>query len=313
VAALCWGAPLLDQAVHRPGNFVALVRAASSDEPSLGFSAGWRAVVHMIGVPPWWLQDARGPLQRIGDLTVRPGPFAIASALFVLAALAAVAAIGWRRRRADVCAAGLLGITLCVTLGLGASSTPTSAFATVSYTLRWTSPAGLCVWLLLGWAVAALIRQRDSRADRPLRFAGIPACAAVAVIATLVAVGENPPRREPYQPMRAISDRLEADLPSRGATRVEVTASGDTLGLANEFEVGVIFWLRRAGRGVVTSREVADRLSGDYARGGYRRVLHLAIGVPPPKGGRVILRVPVIDPLDQTTRRIVTVTVRPHG
>ncbi len=310
VAAVSWSAPLIDQAVHRPGNFVTLARSAFTDEPSLGFSAGWKAVAHTIGLPPWWLQDNRDTLERIGDLTIRPGALAIASALLALGALAAVAVIGWRLRRADVCAAGALGIALCVALGFAASGTPTKSFGTVGYTLRWGSPAGLCVWLMLGWAVVTLARERARAAFRLPSLAAAAAAAAVAAVAVIVAVAENPPRMEPYQPMRAIYDRLEASLPSGGATRVEVSGNGETLGLMNEFEVGTIFWLRRSGRGVVTSREVADRLSGEYAEGGYRRVLNLAVGVPPEPGGRVIDRVPVTDPLDQTTRWIVTMTVR---
>jgi hypothetical protein len=313
VAAVCWSAPLLDQAVNRPGNFVTLARSAFNDERSLGFSAGWRAVAHTVGVRPWWLKDSRDPVQRVGDLTVRPGAHKIASALLALAALAAVATIGWRRRRADLTAAGALGIVLCVTVGLAASSTPAKSFGTVVYTLRWTSPAGLCVWLLLGWALVTMARERAPAPIRVPRLAGAAAVAAVGVVAAAVAVGENPPRREPYQPMRAIYDRLEADLPSGGATRVEVSGKGSTVALMNEFEVGTIFWLRRAGRSVVTSDAVADRLSDDYARGGYGRILQIAVGVPPDEGGRVIGRFPVVDPLDQTTRSIVTLTLRPHA
>lgn len=311
VAVLCWSAPLLDQAIHRPGNFVALARSASSDEPSLGFGAGWKAVAHTIGVPPWWLQDDRLALQRIGDISVRPGAPAIVSALLVLAGLAAVAAIGARRARADVVAAGLLGITLCVAIGLATSSTPDSSFATVVYTLRWTSPAGMCVWLMLGWAAVTLVPRRVPSGFHLPGWAGVASVSTVALVGALVAIGENPPRPEPYRSMRAITGRLEAELPAEGATRVEVSSDGNAIGMANEFEVGTAFWLRRSGRAVVISREAAERLDSAYARGPYQRVVHLAVGVPPPRGGRVIARVAATDALVQITRRIITVTLGP--
>jgi hypothetical protein len=310
VALLCWSAPLIDQAIHRPGNFVELIRSASSDEPSLGFDAGWKAVVHAVGVPPWWLQDDRQVLERIGDISVRPDWLAIVTGVVVLISLASVAAVGAHRRRADVAAAGALGITLCVTIGLAASSTPVSSFATVVYTLRWTSPAGMCVWLLLGWGAASLLRQRGPSGVHAPRWASAAAAGAVALVGAAVAIGENPPRNEPYRSMRAIAGRLEAELPASGAARVEVSSDGQAIGMANELEVGTAFWLRRSGRGVVTSREAAERLDPAYARGPYERVVQLAIGVPPEPGGRVIGRVPAADELGRVVRRVVTVSVR---
>ena len=278
-----------------------LGRTAFSDEPSVGFDTGWRAVVHTVGVPPWWLQDPRDSLERIGDLTVRPGAFAIATTLLVLAGLAVAVVVGWRRRRTDLCAAGAVGLVLCASAGIAASATPVDSFATVGYTLRWTSPVGMCVWLLLGWAVASLARPRLRAVARPRRIApvaGVAALAVAAVVAGAVAVRQNPPRSGPYQAMSAIGDRLDAAIPDEGATRVTVATSPTGLGLTNQLEVGTVFWLRRSGRGVVTSEELADRLDPDYARGPYDRVLELALDVPPTIPGRSVARQPVVESLD---------------
>ena len=117
VALVCWSAPLIDQATNDPGNLRLLVRAATTDVPTLGSSAGWKAVVHMAGIPPWWLQDERNPLERLGDLTARPSALAIGSTLLVLAGLGAITIIGWRRRRPEVWAAGALGLVLCLAVG----------------------------------------------------------------------------------------------------------------------------------------------------------------------------------------------------
>jgi hypothetical protein len=306
VAAICWSAPLIDQAVNRPGNFVVLARSALSDEPTVGFSSAWKSVTHTIGVPPWWLEENRETLQRVEDLTTRPHPLSIVSAVLMLGALAAVAIVGWRRRSAELLAAGALGLTLSAASWAAASSTPIESFGTVGYTLRWTSAAGMCVWLLLGWS---LVTVSGARARLPA-YATAAAAGAAAVVALVVAIAENPPRREPYQPMRAIYDSLEERLPARGGTRVEVSSSGDTIGLGSELAVGIVYWLRRHGRSVVTSPEVADRLSSAYARGTYERVVHVFVDVDPDTG-QAIARVPVLDPLDQTTNRSVTVTMTP--
>jgi hypothetical protein len=302
---VCWSAPLLDQLIHRPGNFVLLVRSASSGDASAGFSAGWHAVVRMVGVPPWWLRDDRSPLERIGDLIARPGALAIATAFLVLVGLAAAVVTGWRRRRADLCAAGLLGLALCVAVGLGASSTPVKSFGTVGYTLRWTSPTGMSVWLLLGWSVATMVPVRQLARWRVRATA--PALATLAVVTAVVAVAENPPRTQPYKVMRAIFGRLEAEVPPTGGTRVEASNTPESLALAPQFEVGIVYWLRHAGRSVVTPPDVAERLNGDYARGSYVRTLHVATDVAP-RGGRQLFRLPFADPLRPNIGHVVTVT-----
>jgi hypothetical protein len=162
------------------------------------------------------------------------------------------------------------------------------------------------VWLLAGFALVALARARV----RAPAWAGAAAVAATALVAVVVAVAENPPRTEPYQPMQAIFDSLERSVPRTGATRVEVSNSPETFALGSELGVGVVYWLRRNGRGVVTTRPVADRLNPDYADGPWERVVRVHVDVPT-DGGEVIARVPARDPLDQVTTRKVTVTLTP--
>jgi hypothetical protein len=167
----------------------------------------------------------------------------------------------------------------------------------------------MCVWLLAGWGVATLVGSRlRIPAPRP-RVAAVAALAAVALAGIAVAIGENPPRREAYRPMRGLAHRLEAELPATGGTRIEPASAPDALGLTNELEAGTVLWLRRHGRQVVTTQEFADRLSGSYAHGSYDRVLRLFIDVPPTKSGRVIASFPVVDEIDQKTIRTVTVTL----
>ncbi|MBA3263866.1 MAG: hypothetical protein H0T69_15600 [Thermoleophilaceae bacterium] len=315
VALACWSAPLIDQAVNRPGNFVLLVRSASADEPTLGADAGWRALVHAFGVRPWWLKNSPYPLERLGDLSVGPTKRAAASAVLLLAALVVVLFLGWRRRRVDVFAAAALALALCAAVAVAAASTPQNAAATVSYTLRWASPAGACVWLLLGWSILTLAPapSRLLRAPRP-RFAVAGGLAATVLVGAAIAIRENPPRSEPYEPMRAIIDRLDAELPSGGTTWVESVGTNETFGMDSGFLVGIVYWLRRTGRNVVTAPAVADRLSDAYGRGPYDRVLRLTVNVPPDPDARLVAQVRATDPLmqDAVPKRIVSVTLRPE-
>jgi hypothetical protein len=309
VAAVCWSAPLVDQAVNRPGNLVTLVRSQTNDEPSIGLHSGWKAVVRMVGIPPWWLRDDRDALDRIADLTRRPSPLAIGSAALVLAGLAAIALLGWRRRRADLAAAGALGLTLCAASAVAASSTPVASFGTVGYTLRWTSPIGMCVWLLLGWGIAVLAAPRVSALIPRGRLAAAAALGATALVGTLIAIRANPPEPKAYQPMGIIAARLAKELPATGGTRVVPVTTLSSLGLTSELEAGTVFWMRRSGRQVVTSHHVADRLSADYEHGSYDRVVHIAVDAAPPKGGRVLARFRRIDDVDPTTVHRVIVTL----
>ena len=73
VLVACWTAPVIEQATHRPGNAVLLARAASTDEPKLGMSAGLHAVVRTVGGRPWWIREPRSTEARMVDLRGAPG------------------------------------------------------------------------------------------------------------------------------------------------------------------------------------------------------------------------------------------------
>jgi hypothetical protein len=149
VGLVCWSFPLIDQAVHRPGNLVLLARAATTGQETLGWDVGWHALAHTIGVVPWWLEEPRTALEWITDLGTGVGFLTTVTTLLALAALVAVAVVGWRRRRPEVWAVGVLGLLLALAVASDAASTPQEQVGTVSYTLRWTSPGGCacgCRW-----------------------------------------------------------------------------------------------------------------------------------------------------------------------
>ncbi len=219
VALVCWSAPLVEQAVHRPGNFVVLVRAAGADEATLGAAAGARGVARAIGVPPWWLRSERDALGRVYDLSTVPGPLAIATGALMLAALALLAAAWWRRERWDLAAASLMGLTLCAALALTVASAPRAAFQTSGYALWWASPAGMWVWLVVGFGAVSLMAPRRAVArvrSAPATAAGV---AVVALSGGLVALlADRSP--EPHDQVRLVTEGLTERTPLGGVVGV---------------------------------------------------------------------------------------------
>jgi hypothetical protein len=298
VLVVCWSAPVIDQLTNSPGNLSLIVQSATTSKPTLGFDAGWRAVVHTVGIAPWWLESPRDTPGRITDLGSAPGRRATGSAVLVLAGLGAVTAMGWRRRRADVAFAGVLGLVLSLAVGLNGASTPKASFGTLGYTFRWASPAGMCVWLLLGWAIVVLLpaRQRAAAAARVPASAAIAGVGLVLVVAAVVSVNAEP-HREAFRALRTVNQRVGDTLPRR-ATRVDATFAGDTLFMAIEFQAGVVYSLRREGWPVVAPG-LRDGLGPDYAHGAYDQVLSIDVDRPPRPGTRLLARVIVPDPVDK--------------
>jgi hypothetical protein len=295
VGLVCWSAPLIDQAIHRPGNFTLLYRAATAGDPTLGFDAGLRGAIHAVGVLPWWLEAPRDALERIGDLSAAPGAVAFGSALLVLLGLLAVTLAGWRRRRSVIWATGAFGLILCAAVAADAAATPTAQAGTVVYTLRWAEPAGMCVWLLLGWALATLLlpRRRSLAARHPTRLAP-PALAAVALAASAVVVGADPPD-EPFDEMRTINARLKAELPSGTFVRIDRASSGRGIFLAVQFQAGSVYALRRDGVDVVAP-SISRKLGAAYDDPGHGYVVQVAVDRPPRGRGRTIARFALREP-----------------
>jgi hypothetical protein len=274
---------VIEQATHRPGNAVLLARAASTDEPKLGTSAGLHAVVRTVGIRPWWVKEPRSTEARMVDLRAVPGPRSIVSAILALAALVAVAAVARRRKRHDVTAAAALALVLCAVVGVDAAGTPEPAFATVGYTMLWASPAGMVVWLLLGWSLATLFA--GSRLVVP---AGRPAAiglAAAAVAGTLIAVTTDG-HFEPFGQMRSAADSALAATPAGETVRVDRSArSFWPVVTAVRFQAGLVYALRRDGR-TVRAPVIASKLGSQYRAGPADRALRVDVDRPPPPPGR---------------------------
>jgi hypothetical protein len=194
VALICWTAPVIDQIEHHPGNLTVVLRTATAAKSTLGATVGWRAVVRAIGVPPWWLEDPGSPWERKTDVRMAPGALRTTSCLLMLYALLAVTAVGLRRRRADLCAGALIALVLCAALAIVAAATPTTHLlaATLGYTMWWGSPAGMFVWVILGWSAATMLAERGLSRLRAPALASAIGIGAVAATGTAVAANEGP-------------------------------------------------------------------------------------------------------------------------
>jgi len=289
VGLVCWSFPMIEQATTWPGNFGATAAKAVSGEPTLGPEAGLHAVGRAVGVPPWWLRAPQDPVARLGDVVSEPSALQSLSAVLVVGGLIFMVVAGLRSGRRDAAAAGAIGLVMCVALALVAASTPKEAglVFTIAYTLRWASPAGMWIWLALGWGAAMVIGPRLGRARVPALLRPL-SVVAVAVVGALVAAGIGPDLLERrYEPAAEVADRVRAELPP--GSPVSVDAGLD----AFDFQAATVYELRRRGEPVVAPF-IAPQLGGQYDQGELTTeyVVRMRHGAPEAGEGRVVARVP---------------------
>ncbi|MFL5780807.1 MAG: hypothetical protein ACJ760_05810 [Thermoleophilaceae bacterium] len=292
---VCWSLPIVDEALHRPGNMEQVVRVATADAHRFGWRAGWHTVQHTVGVPPWWLQPQHDAFARLADVGFGRSAAAIASTVAILAALVAALIVALRRRERELAAGLALAAALCLAAAAVTSQTPTEhgLFVTIDYTLRWTSFAGMFVWVVLAWAVVNLLRP-VRRVDALRPAAAVAAVAAVAVVGALVAGGERPdPRQRWYAPVDRLAERVRDAVPAGGTVQVEGPSPAAGLSAGPEVDVTatVAYELRRHGVDFVTDDVIG--IGHHYDPGGrhYASVVHIEPDAPgSPPAGRVIAR-----------------------
>jgi hypothetical protein len=329
IAIACWIGPLVDQAVHRPGNVARVVQVALAGQDSFGVEAGWHSLVRAVGVPPWWLRLPRESSGRFLDIAVAPSTASILTCGLLLGGLVLCGAAGARRRRADVAVAALFALVLCAAIVVGIGSIPTRLVLSVDKAARWTSPGGMFVWLVAGWALSTLLGPARWR---PARWLRTPAAAGRAPPAWLVGLSitavvgiavstrqEADAWEATYRPARALGDRLVATLPLDRAVSVQRYGGG---GAALAVQTAIIYRLRKEGYDVVTTSSPAQAMVAKLGAA-YGRERHHADEVvlvdeldtrERPKGSHVLWREPLTPTRDRDgppkTRRI-TVSIVP--
>ncbi len=312
VAALCWSAPVVDQALDWAGsdrgygNFEALVEAARAREEPAGWTAAAYAVVRATGVPPWWLRAPSSSEERTFEIFAEPSATAIASTVLILLALVVLAVLGVRRGRPDVTAAAGLALVAVAALAAVTASfpnTPSTIFS-YSYTSWWAAPVGMWTWLVVAWSSLTLWTAARGPAGRRMRMipAAVPLAGVVAVGA-VVAATQDPLRQEAlFDSTRTAVEGLERALPSPGRVRVD---SG-----VLRLETAVIHSLRRRGADIGAGG-VSVQFGRGYDRGGRRfeYVVDVREGRRLPAGARLVARGEVGSPRP----RAFSVSVRRAG
>lgn len=295
VGLVCWSAPLVDQAIHRPGNMHLLLRGAGSGQPRVGADGALKALVRGVGIPPWWLRDQQSAAARFQELGAKPSPLAVASCVAILAGVALVTLLGLRRRRRDVAAAGCTALTLCAALVLVPALTPSGhLIPTLAYMLQWGAPVGMFAWLALAWGAGTLWRPAwRPRAARPslLAYAGL---GLVALVGLGVAAATGSDRQESrYGPIRSLASRLGSDLPDGSSVRVDITRGSSGSVHAFDVQTGSVYALRQHGFSV-TAPSMKRLLGHWYAE--QRRLDHvLELGPRATSTGRPIIRIDAPD------------------
>ncbi len=300
----CWSAPIVNELTSHPGNLTLAAEAALSHGPTLGLTAGWRAVVHAIGIPPWWLQSPSNPFGRAGDVRSPASALATISCLVILCGLLIVGMAGLRRRRRDVPAAAMIGLLLCLSLAAVTSSNPTrpSLIPSLGYTLWFGSAAGMWVWLTIGWSIATLYGVRLRRpapagASRARALAGRAPAAGIALgllavlaVGTAVALGEGRDQDgDEYKPVKTVNAAIEHAL---GPSDRVVLVLGAHDFTAFDFRAAVVYDLRR--RGIRVYDPAASVRLGSWYEPGKHNVdatVYVYDETRPPMHGRVIAKV----------------------
>ncbi len=295
VFAVCWIAPAIDQLVHRPGNLVALARTVVTGAAPVGPVNGWHVLAKAIGIPPWWITNEAAAPHPPPPLGGGLGAFQQISAALIFAGLVAAAWVAVRRGRRDVAAAAAIAIWVSAAVALASAGTPQRLAGTLAYTIRWANPAGMFVWLALGWS-AVTLAPRAAGVSRPRLVLGAMAMAAVAGVAVWAATTVRDDVHGPeYRPLRRLISLVRARVPDRGAIRVDPASPITLTNLS--YETALVYGLRRRGQRVVTRSAVKFGKQYEPHRTRYRWILFIragAAGDPFPRG--LIARVPVRTP-----------------
>lgn len=298
VAAVVWAAPLLQQAVRRPGNLVLLARSTSGE--TQGWAYAGRVLAGRIGAPPAFARPKASGFAVLAQIDPRGLSLPTLSAVALVIGLVALVVHGVRHGRRDVAVPPLLVLALLAAAAATLRATPTDARGiSVVYTSWWLIPVGMLTWAIL---VATALRASPRLAAAAARVATarpgvVPVLVGVVVVAT-AATALGTPIRDPeahlYPVARAVGDAVVAEV--RVGRRYEVAAVG-TLGF--QLASGIAYRVRRAGGHPVMRGSDGLSAGREYVPTGVRCEAVVSLVTPdrgrlePPPGARVLLEVAI--------------------
>jgi hypothetical protein len=208
LAVVLWVPPLVDQAIHDPGNLRAIYNhfATPSEEP-VGFGRGVELALLHLDVPGMVLGDS-GSIGSLPDPSSDPSGSVIPGAVaLVVWAVAAGASLRLRHRPLV-----RLHLVIAVSLGLGVISASRILGKEWYYLMLWAWGVAALLLLAVAWTglvlVRGSVRHRARRSIANIVTAGLGAALVAGSMAlTVKAIGTDPP--EPH-----LSSTLGAVLPS---------------------------------------------------------------------------------------------------
>lgn len=215
VLLIAWAPPLLDQAVHRPGNLSKLVQ--SSVEPTkdlppaerraAGPRTATRLFARQFGVPAPWLGARESKQYFDVDSVAGRGRAGDLLPLFGVSALGAAVAVRRRDRAA---------VTLLMLCGAGAAGAWVGLASIrgepYQWLVRWCWPVAAWTWAAALWALAralvAWLAVRDERESPAFeRWSVVVATATTAVLAVLT-IGRTTMGHRPQGELSTAMGRL---------------------------------------------------------------------------------------------------------
>ncbi|MCU1453416.1 MAG: hypothetical protein JWN46_1562 [Acidimicrobiales bacterium] len=179
LAAAGWAPVIVQQLTSSRPNLSAMLRVAQSSKVhNHGLGYGADRLFAAIAWRPYWLRNAPIGL----ELSVRPSTRAMVAAIVVLTVLVACLALALRQRRRTLAALLVTTLTLLVGSTVAAANIPIGFSGLATYNHRMWWPAGMLVWLALGWSAATWV------APRLRRGGAMPARAASALAVGVVLI-----------------------------------------------------------------------------------------------------------------------------
>jgi hypothetical protein len=258
---MCWVGPLLDQAIHRPGNLRTLIGGGDSLGDSFGIVGGFDRLA-AAAIPPG--------LFRSGLPSVAAGGARWTDRLVLVLLIAAVAAVTARCRTARHTAGhwcGVVALVLTAATWVSQVITPItfgSVFGRHMWELMWPATLGLWFALAIGLTqVLPISQQRDAADSRspftpfaqPARFSVVAVAVLAAASLVRPAASDISQQRDGrwFEAIARASDRMPDDLSA-------VTIITNGIAIESELVAGVAADLQRRGTFVRFSGQISEGL-----------------------------------------------------
>ena len=216
VATVLWIPPVLQQLFGAEGNLTAILDfVRHPSEPAVGWRFAWGIFGTELGFPGAWLNGRE--LDAFGVRTSSTVP-----ALILLAAMATLGVVAWRRAAAS---AGRLATLVVIAAGLGVVSGARVTGAVGSYLVRWWWVIAAVVWLSISWSIWSMVSR--TRARGALAVVAVAALIGLGGVMVGRAVMAHVPGERDSVAIGQLGDQIAGALGDDGAYVVDWTDARD--------------------------------------------------------------------------------------